>query len=274
MPEGPEIRLEADHIATVLNGETVTAASCTLPPLERAVSQLAGQRVERVTTHGKAMLIQFDDERTLYSHNQLYGRWYVTALGTAPRTTRSLRLALHTAKGSALLYSASTIELLTPRQLADHPFLGRLGPDALSATLEWRMLAARLDAPAFRRRSVAALYLDQGFLAGIGNYLRSEILYFAGIAPHTRPMDLDARRRAHLARCSLDVTRRAYEARGVTNPHRRVMELKAAGAKRGGYRFAVFAREGLPCHACGSSIERMEAGSRRLYWCPRCQGGG
>ena len=34
-----------------------------------------------------------------------------------------------------------------------------------------------------RRRRVAALYLDQHFLAGIGNYLRSEILFFARIPP-------------------------------------------------------------------------------------------
>ncbi len=273
MPEGPEIRLEADRLAKVLDGQIITAAHCVLPALTRPVSQLVGQRIERVSTHGKAMLIALDDERTLYSHNQLYGRWYVVAPGATPNTRRSLRLALHTAKGSALLYSASTIELLTPAEVAAHAFLSRLGPDVLSDTLDWRALTARLDAPAFRRRSLAALYLDQGFLAGIGNYLRSEILFFAGLAPHTRPQDLDARSRARLARCSLAVTRRAYEARGVTNPHRRVAELKAVGIKRGGYRFAVFAREGQACHDCGATIERMEAGSRRLYWCPRCQGG-
>jgi endonuclease VIII len=150
-------------------------------------------------------------------------------------------------------------------------FLSRLGPDALSAKLDWRTLAARLDAPTFRRRSLAALYLDQGFLAGIGNYLRSEILFFAGVPPDARPMDLDDRTRATLARVSLTVTRRAYEARGVNNPHQRVQALKAAGAKRGGYRFAVFAREGQACHDCGTTIVRTEANSRRLYWCPSCQ---
>lgn len=273
MPEGPEIRLEADRLATVLDGEAILAARCALPGLTRAVARLAGQRVARVTTRGKAMLIELDDGRTLYSHNQLYGRWYVVAPGALPRTARSLRLELHTARGSALLYSASTIELLTPAERAAHPFLSRLGPDALSDGLTWRELAARLDAPAFRRRSVAALYLDQGFLAGIGNYLRSEILFFAGVPPRARPQDLDARRRGRLARCSLEVTRRAYDARGVTNPHRRVAELKAAGARRGGYRFAVFAREGQPCHDCGATIERIEAGARRLYWCPVCQAG-
>lgn len=271
MPEGPEIRLEADKLAAVLDGEIIAVASCTLPALRRAVARLAGRRVVAVTTRGKAMLIALDDERTLYSHNQLYGRWFVVARGETPRTTRTLRLALHTAKGSALLYSASTIELLTPADLAVHPFLSRLGPDALCDSLDWRTLAARLDAPAYRRRSVAALYLDQGFLAGIGNYLRSEILFFARVPPTARPMDLDTRCRQRLARCSLEVTRRAYQARGVTNPHSRVAALKAAGAKRGGYRFAVFAREGQPCHDCGTAIERVEAGSRRLYWCRSCQ---
>ncbi len=96
MPEGPEIRLEADSLAKVLDGQIITAAHCALTPLTRPVSRLAGQRVERVTTRGKAMLIQLDDERTLYSHNQLYGRWYVVAPGITPNTRRSLRLALHT----------------------------------------------------------------------------------------------------------------------------------------------------------------------------------
>lgn len=271
MPEGPEIRLEADRIAKVLAGQRIEQAQCALPALTRRVARLAGRRVDAVETRGKAMLIHLDHGHTLYSHNQLYGRWFVQKRGELPNTGRSLRLALHTAAGSALLYSASTIELLKTAELGKHPFLSRLGPDALSAEFDWRALAERLDAPAFRRRSLAALYLDQGFLAGIGNYLRSEILFFAGVPPDARPMDLDDRTRATLARVSLAVTRRAYEARGVTNPHQRVQALRAAGAKRGGYRFAVFAREGQACHDCGTTIVRTEANARRLYWCPSCQ---
>jgi endonuclease-8 len=33
----------------------------------------------------------------------------------------------------------------------------------------------------------------------------------------------------------------------------------------------VFDREGEPCIACGTTVERQEVGTRRLYWCPRCQ---
>jgi formamidopyrimidine-DNA glycosylase len=46
---------------------------------------------------------------------------------------------------------------------------------------------------------------------------------------------------------------------------------KAQGISRRRYRFAVFGRANEPCPICGSKIERMQAGARRLYSCPRCQ---
>ena len=44
---------------------------------------------------------------------------------------RSLRVALHTRTHSALLYSASDVDLLDAEGLAGHPFLNRIGPDIL-----------------------------------------------------------------------------------------------------------------------------------------------
>jgi len=271
MPEGPEIRIEADRIEGVLRGELVEQAWFARPELQRRAGDIVGRRVSAVETRGKALLTHFDNDVVLYTHNQLYGRWYVRPRGELPHTGRSLRVALHTARGSALLYSASAIELLDRAMLSAHPFLARLGPDALSAALDWQTLAARLDEPAFRRRALGSLYLDQHFLAGIGNYLRSEILFFARLSPWRKPCDLGRGERSRLARCSLSITRRAYRTRGVTNPPRRVAALKAAGEYRSRYRFAVFARDGRPCYECGTAIERVTITSRRLYWCPSCQ---
>ena len=271
MPEGPEIRIEADRIETVLLDAVVEQAWFARADLQRRSRELAGRRVRAVETRGKALLTHFDNDLVLYTHNQLYGRWFVRPRGELPRTGRSLRVALHTARGSALLYSASSIELLELGALGEHPFLTRLGPDALSPALDWSTLAARLDDTAFRGRALGSLYLDQHFLAGIGNYLRSEILFFARLSPWRKPRELRRGERGRLARCSLAITQRAYRTRGVTNPPRRVATLKAAGERRGRYRFAVFGRDGRPCHECGTSIERVTFSSRRLYWCPSCQ---
>ncbi len=115
MPEGPEIRLAADRVAKVLVGQQVEEARFGLQPLKRFEKRLAGQSVTAIDTHGKAMLTRFDNGLTLYSHNQLYGRWYTTRRPRMPKTNRSLRVALHTPTHSALLYSASDIEVLTER---------------------------------------------------------------------------------------------------------------------------------------------------------------
>jgi endonuclease-8 len=272
MPEGPEIRREADRLAAVLTGRRLDAVSFGLPSLERYAGTLTGCRVDAVDTRGKALLTRFDNGLTLYSHNQLYGRWYVRRRSDYPRTNRSLRVALHTAQHSALLYSASDIAVLDDAALAGHPFLARIGPDLLSSRLTGRDVAARLRRPEFRRRAVQALYLDQGFVAGIGNYLRSEILFHARIPPAARPLDLDARAIGRLGRSTVLIGERAYRTGGLTNPPGRIERLRGQGIGRGAYRFAVFARDGRPCFRCATTIRRTTAGSRRLYWCPGCQG--
>jgi len=271
MPEGPEIRRAADRIAAAIDGQRLAEVHFGLPRLRPFEDELTGVRVAGIETRGKALLIAFDLGLTLYTHNQLYGVWYLRRRGQLPSTSRSLRVALHTKTASALLYSASDIAVLDADGLLRHPYLARLGPDLLDPHLHWRDLARRLNDPAFRNRSLGALYLEQGFLAGLGNYLRSEILFTAGLHPRQRPRDLDLKTRNRLARATLEIGWRAYRGGGVTNPEARVAVLKAAGETRRNYRFAVFGRSGRSCHVCSATIERLEIGGRRLYRCPGCQ---
>jgi endonuclease-8 len=273
MPEGPEIRRAADRLERALLDRPLTSVFFAFPDLAAEADALVGQCVTAVDTRGKALLTRFDGGLTMYSHNQLYGRWYVMRSGRQPKTGRSLRVALHNDRHSALLYSASDVALLDAEGLAAHPFLGRLGPDILERGLTPEAVAERLAADPFRRRSLASLYLDQGFLAGNGNYLRSEVLFFAGLRPQARPVDLDAGQRARLARVTLTVARRSYRTGGITNPPSRVAALKEQGLRRGALRFAVFGRADRPCFECGTPIERVAAAGRRLYFCPRCQAG-
>lgn len=273
MPEGPEIRLAADKVAKVLVDRVVTDAEFSMPALKRFARRLVGERVSAVETRGKAMLTRFDNGLTLYSHNQLYGRWYTMKRPKMPKTNRQLRVALHTKTHSALLYSASDIEVLDDQQLSRHPFLSRLGPDVLDSSLEPGVIVGRLQDDAFRNRSLGLLYLDQGFLAGIGNYLRSEILWAARVNPAARPGELDARQRQRLARATLRISRRSYSTRGFTTPSTLARTLAAEGWTRGERRFQVFGREGQSCHECGSTIVCTTMGSRNLFVCPTCQPG-
>jgi endonuclease-8 len=271
MPEGPEIRRAADRVAKAIAGETADAVFFAFDELKPFETELTGQRVDEVTTRGKAMLTRFSGGLSVYTHNQLYGRWYVVPDGRRPRTDRLLRFAVAAGGRLALLYSASDIEVLDPDAERDHPFLSRLGPDALSQAPSVDQLAARLAEPRFRGRQLGALLLDQGFVAGLGNYLRAEILFEAGIHPRRRATNLDEDNRHRLADRVLAVTRRAYRTRGLTLAPSLVAELRERGVPRCGYRFWVYGRAGEPCRACGTPVTADPVGGRTCYWCPSCQ---
>ncbi|NND46200.1 MAG: endonuclease VIII [Woeseiaceae bacterium] len=271
MPEGPEIRVAADRVARVLVDNRVETVGFGLPQLKRFEKRLAGNIVTAVDTRGKAMLTRFDNGLTIYSHNQLYGRWYTVRRPRMPRTSRQLRIELCTETHKALLYSASDIDVLDDDQLLTHPFLSRVGPDILDRTLTRQHIAERLCDPAFRNRSLGSLYLDQRFLAGNGNYLRSEILWAAGLDVRWKPAGLSASELETLAEETLRIARRSYRTRGVTVAPALARKLKADGLAYQEYRFSVFGREGLPCRRCESLIERHTMGSRNLFMCPTCQ---
>lgn len=271
MPEGPEIRLAADRIARVLVGQPIVAADLLLPRIRRFESRLSGSSVTAVDTRGKAMLTRFDNGLTLYSHNQLYGRWYTTRRPTFPKTGRQLRVALHTPTHSALLYSASDIEVLTERGLAEHAFLKRVGPDILDPDLTVDQIVERLRSPTFRNRALGNIYLNQAFLAGIGNYLRSEILWAARVNPSAKPAQLSLESANNVAQQTLTISRRSYRTRGVTAPPKAARERKARGMTYQQYRFQAFGRDGLDCYGCGKMIERRTMASRNLFVCQHCQ---
>jgi len=274
MPEGPEIRIAADRLGRVLEGKTPERVELLLPGLERHAKQLRGRRILAVQPRSKAMLIHFAGGMSLYSHNQLYGRWYVVRAGKTPATGRSLRVAIYTEEHAALLYSASDIAVLSAAQLKRHPYLSKLGPDLLDPETTLAEISAQVEDPRFRRRGLAALLLDQAFLAGLGNYLRSEILHVAGLRHDVTLGALDATARQRLAQTALAVTQQAYRYRGVTNDLERAARLKAEGLGRAQYRHHVFARAGSGCWTCDTPIERVNVAGRAVFFCPGCQSGG
>ena len=137
-------------------------------------------------------LTHFDNELTIYSHNQLYGRWYVVKRDAYPKTNRSLRLALHTRKHSALLYSASDISIWDRFELELHPFLAKIGPDILNPKLNWKETSQRLRSNRFQRRTLASLYLLRIFSRALATTAQ-EILFDAKVLPDARPVDLSVK---------------------------------------------------------------------------------
>ncbi|MCP4284341.1 MAG: endonuclease VIII [Gammaproteobacteria bacterium] len=271
MPEGPEIRRAADTVDDAISGKTALEVSFGLEQLKHFEPELSGHKVTGVSTRGKAMLIAFSNSLTIFSHNQLYGRWYTVPAYHYPENERQLRLAIHNSDMSALLYSASDIQVLDAAGLREHPFLCKLGPDVLASTTTTADVMNRLTAKPYLNRKIGLLLTDQSFVAGLGNYLRCELLFLAGLDPEVKPKSCSREQLARLAEAIITLPRQSYETGGITNDPARAGFLMKNGASFERARFNLFRREGLPCYSCATLIEKHQRSGQPCYVCPNCQ---
>ena len=271
MPEGPEIRRARDELAKVLEQGKVTKIFFAFDRLKRYQSKLKNNRIIEVNAKGKAMLIRFSNGYTIYSHNQLYGKWIISPNGKIPNVKRQLRLAIYMQKGAAFLYSASDISVLKEHELVNHSYLSKLGLELLSATTTQEMVKQRLLMFHKSRRTLMTLLQDQKVLAGIGNYLCCEILHVSGLHPETRICDINQQQLELIADNSLQLTRQSYETAGITNLLSRADKLAKQGIAFEGYRFYVYRRQGLSCYQCGEVIVKDKFSGRMGYCCLGCQ---
>jgi endonuclease VIII len=271
MPEGPEIRRATDAIAKVLQGKPVRKLAFGQAHLLHWHTKFTNVRVLGVEPRGKAVLTHFANKKTIYSHNQLYGEWAIFGKDAEPVTHKQRRIVLDTDEHRIVLYSASDIEVLDSGQVSKHPYIAKLGVELLDPSIRLKDVIGCLNAAKWQKKLLAQILLDQAFLAGVGNYLRSEILFVAKLHPWVRLTDLDIAQRKHLAKAAITVTRQAYRHAGITNDLKSAKLLKATGVPYASYRHFVFDRAGQSCWVCHTEVVRDEVAGRQLHWCPNCQ---
>tara|TARA_B000000565_G_scaffold191157_1_gene145853 strand:+ start:267 stop:1094 length:828 start_codon:yes stop_codon:yes gene_type:complete len=271
MPEGPEIRRAADRISKKIVGKEIHSLTLIYPPIVEFQEILQQSQIESITTRGKAMLIRFDCDLSMYSHNQLYGRWTVNRRSTEMKWNRSLRVEFLTDNFAVRLWSATDIEIIPTSKEEDHPFISKLGPDILDDSCTPSLIFDRLKSKKFCNRNASSLMLDQSFLAGIGNYLRSEILHQSGVHPNAKPRLISDKKLQHWAETTKNLTKLSYDTGGFTVSEKVALAGKQRGEPKRAYRHSAFCRNGLLCHYCDAEIVRIRVANRRLDFCPKCQ---
>jgi endonuclease VIII len=267
MPEGPEIFLAARQVHEAVAGKA-SSLQLLYPPLASKARTLRGVPIKSVHARSKAMLTEFANGVVLYSHNQLYGQWVVHAAGE-PLLPRQVRLIITTAQHQAVLYSATDFAWLRAGQEAQHPYIAKLGPQVLSSEVSAMQIAQRLAR--FPRRVIADALLDQQVLAGLGNYLRADILFVSKINPLRKIASLSPSELFRIAKACKTLTQRSVAHQGVVRPKAQYAAARRAGADYEAARFYTFDRETAPCWTCGTPIARITQGGRGLFFCPSCQ---
>ena len=267
MPEGPEIYRAAREVHAAVANQAIEL-TLLYPAIAAQKRALKNVTITRVHARSKAMLTEFSNGSVLYSHNQLYGEWRIHPVGQA-LLHKQQRLVVSTAKHRVVLYSATDFAWLRAGKEQQHPYIAKLGPEVLADDVTPAVLAKRLAN--FSRRNLATALLDQGVLAGLGNYLRADILFVSGLSPLLKVGDLSGAQLNKLAKVIHQLTWRSVRHDGVLLPMADYKRLRARGGGYEAARFYVFDREGLPCRVCGTLIARTDMGGRGVFFCPTCQ---
>lgn len=297
MPEGSEVRRYADALQEALAGEVITGFIARTRTArtwleERGENPFLGRRVVRVWSRGKNLIGEVEDDLFFTSHLMMWGRWQVGEATYPPEVDRRMRARITVASGrEAVLLSAPVFEVGEGDPFADATYLKTLGPDILPYPGEGAFPAScfveRLKTGA--ERQIGAALLDQTVAAGIGNYLRAEILFICCLSPFRPVQALTEEETARLALAVAEIARRAYGTGGVTltGAERRRMQEDASlrypnASPDWGARHYVFRRTNLPCLVCSTPIRQRrqvthiredgEEKERIIYFCPICQG--
>ena len=146
-----------------------------------------------------------------------------------------------------------------------------MGPDLLSGTYKAHHISRRLNDSKYKRRQVGHVLLDQHFFAGLGNYLRSEILFVSQLHPKRTLGSLSTEERRLLASQIHIIIYRAYENRGVTTSSEYVEKKKEIGWSKRSYRHYVFGRVNKSVLYVIHKYIKINFSGRRLYLCLTCQ---
>lgn len=272
MPEGDTIFRAARTLNRALAGDVVARFESIFPALTRVDDShpMVGRTIESVSSRGKHLLIAFSGDLVLRTHMRMNGTWHIYRAGEKwQRPARDMRILIATERFVAVGFNVPVAEFLSARELERSPVLSKLGPDLLAASFDRDEVQRRIRAQPLA--AIADVLLDQRVVAGIGNVLKSEVLFVSGVDPFAQVSRLDQ----HTLDRIIDVSRDLLAANVMTcaqTLHPGVGR-RTTGSLDPAAKLWVYARAGKPCRRCGTAIESRKTGldARLTYWCPRCQ---
>lgn len=266
MPEGDTIARAARVLHLALAGQPTTGFESTLAQvmaanLDRPVT---GRVVDQVSAHGKHLVMHFSGGLLLRTHMRMRGAWHLYRPGERwQRGAHAMRVRLDTAAWVAVAFDVYDAELVPAASARELRVIASLGPDLGDPAVDASAAAARLRAAG--ERAVGEVVLDQRVVAGLGNVLRAEVLYLAGVHPRRPAAGLTEGESERLIAHAIGQLR--HNARPEAGMRR------TTGRMALDERLWVYQRTGLPCRRCGTPVasEQPTPDGRRVYWCPTCQ---
>lgn len=272
MPEGPELRHSRDRLRQFLIGKSISSMYSTdegrfkkkSPENFENILKKLPLTVKSIDTKGKFMWW------TLSGESETWYMWCTYGM--------SGQWLLERRKHAAFIVevnSGNPVYFVDPRRfgtikftssVSDHEKkLKSLGPDILDdppfdVEIFVKNLVNKPD------RTISEALMDQSCVSGVGNYLKAEILYRAGISPHRIVSDITSSEYLKLYEETLLTSGESYADHGASIRTYKTVENTAG---RGQFNFKVYGKKF--CQKNHIVQREITLDGRTSWWCKDCQ---
>jgi formamidopyrimidine-DNA glycosylase len=268
LPEGPEVKIVTDSLEKALLGRTVTKiiyhggryTKHEPPEGHTEISSVLPQNVSVVSCKGKFIYITLEDEWSIWNTLGMTGGWSKTK-------QKHSRAEIVLDGGSSVFFNDArnfgTLKYVQgSADLSEK--LSSIGPDMLAEDVADTLFISRMRRK--NKRIITENLMDQSVISGVGNYLKSESLYFAGINPARVTRDLTDEDLTRLNAVIKKTIRQSYTSGGAT-----IYTFQNFEGEKGQYsrRFAVYNQSKDPEGRDVLSFTSPEG--RTTFWVPEAQ---
>ena len=277
MPELPEVETVKRGLTPVMEGFVFDRVQLNRPDLrfpfgDDFIDRIQGQTLNTLTRRAKFLQAELSSGERLFMHLGMSGRFTIDANPTADfvhahnTNPKHDHVIFEMSSGARVTFNDPRRFGFMELDAANAPYrLDDLGPEPMGNGFNAPDLRTRLKG---KKSKIKAALLDQRVVAGLGNIYVCEALYRAGISPRRAAGRLTIAETESLTGHIKDTISEAIEAGGSS--------LKDFANTQGdlGYfqhSFAVYGREGGPCHTCKAPIKRIVQSGRSSFYCAKCQ---
>jgi len=265
MPEGPEIYISSLILNHNIRGHHITS-------IEGDWSNdlnISGQKINSIHSVGKKMVITLDTHALIISFG-LTGLFRLYHPGVTSTPDRNVHLIISLSSGLILKYydqlKFGSIKLIPSSNIAQS--VSNIGIDLMRVTslseVDINSLVSR--ARRCKTKDIADFISDQKYIAGVGNYVRSDALYLARVHPNTLAKDVSYETlRLIIGKC-IEVMRSSASVLGSSGYE---LCVPSGENKNGGYNHLIYKKRQTPCGRLTQQTQTSDG--RNTWFCPDLQ---
>jgi DNA-formamidopyrimidine glycosylase len=219
MPEGPEVKTIVDGLEKELTRANLKQIIFSdtgkyrdkVPVNFRQLEESLPIKIKDVKCKGKFIYFSFDNDFYIGNSLGMTGFWRMS-----DDNDKHLCMTLVTSRGNFQFIDQrhfGCVHIFVSKEELDKK-LKTIGPDFLNTHIsEKEFLSLYKSKP---RKNIVMALMDQKLVSGIGNYIKSEVLYRARISPHRNISSLSSEELEKLYRSIEKVTKSSYKHKGMS----------------------------------------------------------